>query len=357
MSASMGDRPQDGQKDRPLALLDPAPRTTGEIFTSSMLARLQDHVRIVEPSGASGPSGADDFYAEHLPTASYVIGQPALSTEMLGAAPHLKAIFNVESNFLQNMDYEVCFAQGIHVLTVSPVFARPVAELALGMALSLMRNLHGAHHDFLNGCERYGLDGNHDSRLLHGSSVGFIGFGDLGRAILALLAPFRCNIRIHDPWLSPDMLARDGLNSASLDEVLSSSDLIFTVAAVTDTNNGMLGADEFARMQRGARFLLLSRADVVDFSALQNACKQGHIIAGTDVFPNEPVASDDPVRTTPGLMFSAHSAGALDSALKEIGERVVADIELMNRGLPPGNCKRAERELVGRMMSRPVEVS
>ncbi len=339
--------------DRLVALLDPHPRTVEEIFRSSVHERLLDQVDVLVREGGD----ADAFYAQHLPSASYVIGQPALSADMLKRATRLKAIFNVESNFLQNMDYDTCFAKGVHVLTVSPVFARPVAELALGMALSLMRNLHGAHHDFLNAEERYGLEGNGDSRLLQRSSVGFIGFGDLGRAILSLLAPFHCDIRIHDPWISPEMLARDGLSSVSLDEVLKGCDLIFTVSAVTDTNKGMLGKEAFERMKAGTRFLLLSRADVVDFDALKDACRRGHIIAGTDVFPVEPVAADDPIRTTPGLMFSAHRAGALDSALKEIGERVVADIELMNRGLPPGNCKRAERELVGRMMSRPVASS
>lgn len=337
----------------PVALLDPAPRTAQEIFADSVLRDLESVVQLVP----RGDVDAESFYRAHLPRARYVIGQPALSTELLKKAPELRAVFNVEGNFLQNMDYATCFSQGIHVLNISPVFARPVAEQALGMTLSLMRNIHGAHQDFREGRERYGLEGNEQSRLLHGATVGFIGFGDLGRAILELLQPFRCDVRIHDPWLSPEALMRAGLLSASLDDVLSQSDVIYTVAAVTDTNGGMLGSAEFKRLKPGTCLLLLSRAGVVDFAALQRACASGHIAAATDVFPCEPVAADDPIRSTPGLLFSAHRAGALDSALKEIGERVLADVQLMNRDLPPANCKRAERELVHRMMSKPVKGS
>ena len=337
----------------PVALLDPSPRTVPEIFSDPMFERLASNVRIIE----RGDADAAGFYQEHLADARFVIGQPALDASLLESATSLKAIFNVEGNFLQNMDYAACATQGVHVLNISPVFARPVAELALGMTLSLMRGIHTAHHDFLNAQERYGLSGNRDSRLLHGATVGFIGFGDLGRAIASLLTPFSCALRIHDPWLSPDALAREGFECASLDEVLETSDVIYAVASVTDTNNGMLGADEFARMPDGARFLLLSRADIVDFAALREACSSGRVFAATDVFPDEPVSADDPLRTTPGVLFSAHRAGALHSALMEIGERVVADIELMNRGLPPANCKRAERELVARVHSRPVALS
>ncbi len=110
-------------------------------------------------------------------------------------------------------------------------------------------------------------------------------------------------------------------------------------------------------MRPGTMVILLSRADVVDIDALMNACANGHIAAATDVFPEEPLAVDHPLRTTPNLILSAHRAGALQSALHEIGERVVADLMLLSRGLPPQNCKRAEIELVGMMQSKPVEFS
>ncbi len=98
------------------------------------------------------------------------------------------------------------------------------------------------------------------------------------------------------------------------------------LAAATRDNRHLIGAAELARMTPGSKLVLLSRADVVDFRALQNATASGRIEAAIDVFPEEPVASDDPIRGTAGILLSAHRAGGLDSALKTIGAMVVDDL-------------------------------
>ena len=107
-------------------------------------------------------------------------------------------------------------------------------------------------------------------------------------------------------------------------------------------------------MRPGAAFILLSRAAVVDFPALIEAVRSGHIRAASDVFPEEPLPPDHPVRTLPGFLRSAHRAGALDIAFKRMGDMVLEDMALLDRGLPPLRCKRAERETVSRMRSKPV---
>ena len=84
------------------------------------------------------------------------------------------------------------------------------------------------------------------------------------------------------------------------------------------------------------------------------AVESGHILAASDVFPEEPLAKDHPVRRLPHFLRSAHRAGALDIAFKRMGDMVLEDMALMDRGLPPIRGKRAERETVRRMRSRPV---
>jgi phosphoglycerate dehydrogenase-like enzyme len=334
-------------------LLDPSPRTATEILSESTYKKLFDCFDVVE----RGDQSVCDFYHRHIPDAHFIVGQPALSTQDIDRASHLKGIVNVEGNFLQNMDYQACFRRNIHVLTISPVFAQPVAELALGLALSLARDIPTAHQAFVDGKELYGLEGNRHARTLKGCNLGFVGFGDLGRAILQTFSGLSPDVRIYDPWLSAEVLAREGLNSCSLHDVLTQSDVVCVVASVTDQTVGMLGKAEFQMMQSGALLLLLSRAEVVDLDAMMAACRSGHIRAATDVFPNEPMPLSHPIRKTPNMILSAHRAGALDSALLEIGDRAVADLQLMSQGFPPQNCKRAEPELVGHMQSKPVTQS
>ena len=142
-----------------------------------------------------------------------------------------------------------------------------------------------------------------------------------------------------------------------LDTLLARSETLFVTAAVTSENQGFLGAEAFARMPQGAALILLSRAAVVDFPALMDAVRSGHIMAASDVFPEEPLPLDHPVRSLPGFLLSAHRAGALDIAFTRMGEMVMEDLALLDRGLPPQVCKRAERETVARFRSKPVVVN
>ncbi|CAH2397541.1 hydroxyacid dehydrogenase [Mesorhizobium ventifaucium] len=335
----------------PLVISAPEPRTLDLIFTPEALARFRARYRIVETS----PEGVVGLPHDVLAEARYIVGQPPIAPETLERMTALRCVFNVESNLINNMPYETLFSRGIHVVTTGLVFAEPVAELGLAMALNLARDIVDADLAFRQGKELWGGDGNRTARLLFGADVGIIGFGDLGRALNRLLSGFRTRTKVFDPWLPPSILIENGVEPASLDTVLSSSDFVFVVASVTSENQGFLGPEAFARMRKGAAFILLSRAGVVDFPALMDAVRSGHIVAASDVFPQEPLAQDHPVRTLPGFLRSAHRAGALDIAFKRMGDMVLEDMDLIDRGLPPMRSKRAERETVSRMRSKPVD--
>ena len=335
---------------RPLVLSCPLPRSLELIFTPRKLEALRVAYRVVETSDEALASLSDDVLAE----AKYIIGQPPLSSATLGRLKSLRCIFNVESNLLNNMPYDEVFAHGIHVVTTGAVFAEPVAEIGLGFALALARNIVDADVAFGSGTELWGGDGNSTARLLSGSEIGIVGFGDLGKALNKLLSGFRAKIKIYDPWLPHSFIREHGAVSATLNEVLATSDTVFVVAAVTSENQKFLGADAFASMRKGAAFVLLSRAEVVDFAALMDAVESGHIVAASDVFPEEPLALDHRVRKLRGFIRSAHRAGALDIAFKRMGDMVLEDMALLEKGLPPLRCKRAERETVARMRSKPV---
>ena len=337
----------------PLVISAPEPRTLDLIFTPAAEAELRRTYRLVEADSENIAGLGDDVLAE----TRYILGQPPLSAQTLARMPKLRSILNVESNLLNNMPYEILFSRGIHVVTTGQVFAEPVAELGLAMALNLARGVIDADVAFRDGQELWGGEGNQSARLLSGSEIGIVGFGDLGRALNRVLSGFRAKIRVFDPWLPPSMLREVGVEPASLSEVLAMSDFVFVVASVTSENKGFLGSEAFASMRKGAAFILLSRADVVDFPALMAAVASGHIVAASDVYPEEPLPLDHPVRTLKGFVRSAHRAGALDSAFKKMGDMVLEDMALMDRGLPPMRCKRAERETVSRMRSKPVSVN
>ena len=190
-----------------------------------------------------------------------------------------------------------------------------------------------------------------------GAPVGLIGFGDLGKQLRELIRPFKNEVRVFDPWLPSEIITRLDCTPSSLDDVLKLSRVVFVFASVTSENQGFIGAREFGLMQPGSAFLLMSRAAVVDFPAMIEAAKSGHIKVATDVFPDEPVAADDPVRQVPNMLLSSHRTGGTRDAFYQIGAMAVADAELIMKGLPPQLCRRADPATASKMRSKPVSAA
>ncbi len=339
---------------KPLALVDPAPRTLDLIFSQEDLVRLESLVDTVVWKEGRMP---DEEVEKHLGKATFIIGQTDLPRGRLERAPKLRAVINVEGNFQPNVDYEHCFQRGIHVLGTGVVFGQAVAEMALGMALDLARGISEHDRLFRNGLETYGRPSNAGSFLLAGADLGLIGFGNIGRALLPLLAPFGGRVRVYDPWLPERYLESFGLIPGSLEEVLGSSHVVFVLAGATEENHGMLNAKRLGLMPDGACLVLISRAALADFDGLTEVLGKGSIRAAIDVFPEEPFAADHPLRRLDNVILSAHRAGSLMPVYKLMGEMVADDIGQMLRGLPPVRLQRAERETVARMRSKPVKMS
>jgi phosphoglycerate dehydrogenase-like enzyme len=330
-------------------LLDPFPRRLDRIFDAATRRRLERLGRVRWHDG----SPADPAHLDALlPEAIALIGQSPLPKERLDRAPHLRAVFNVESNFLPNVDYAECHRRGIPVLSTAPVYARPVAEMVLGMAISLARRMHEA--DAAVRARREFKGDNHDSFLLHGKTLALVGHGNLGRALVPLLRPFTREILIHDPWIHPAALREQDLIPATLDECFERARVVFLLAANTSENTGRIGAAQFARMQPGSVVILASRAELVDFPALLAAARSGHIRAGIDVWPVEPIPTDEPGREVPNTLLQAHRCGSVPEIQPLIGEMVVDDLESILAGLPPQRCQPARLETIAKLRSKPV---
>ena len=221
---------------------------------------------------------------------------------------------------MNNMDYQYCFKKGIYVIATSPVFSKPVAEIALGMTLSLLRNIHNAHLDFIKGKEKYGLESNHKASLLSGKKIGLIGFGDLAKSLYPLLLPFSKDINVYDPWIPKLNIQKLGFKSISLNKMFESCEVIYVLATVTTKNkhfidkktrvgpdiSASMTGDEFKSLQHGANQIFLAKGDykgpikeeksTIDFAfaslvATKNI-KKGEILTKRNIFPRRPGTGD-----------------------------------------------------------------
>jgi phosphoglycerate dehydrogenase-like enzyme len=337
---------------RPLILLDPYPRPIDLIFDAATKARLEQLGDVVWHDGSPAHDSHIDRY---LPQAVALIGQSALPKERLDRAPKLKAVFNVESNFLPNVDYLECHHRGIPVLSTAPVFAKPVAEMALGMALASSRRIHEADAAIRAEKESlYGEADSHDSFLLTGKTVSLVGFGNLGRALLPLIKAFGGDVLVHGPWIHPAVLREAGVTPAPLDECFRRSSVVFLLAATTTENTGKIDRSFLDQMPRGGIVVLVSRAGIVNFDDLLEAAASGRIRAAIDVWPDEPIPAGHRARSTPNTLLQAHRAGNIPEIWPWMGQMVVDDLEQVLKGLPPQRCQRAQWETVARLRSKPV---
>ncbi len=336
----------------PLILLDPFPRQLDVIFSPEDKLRLERLGRVL---WHDGPLLQDAIVEENLANLIAIIGQTPMPLSRLDQAPNLRVIANVEGNFLPNIDYQECHRRGIYVLTTSPVFSQSVAEMALGFALSAIRRIVDADTAVRHGNESlYGDEDNYNSFLLKGKTIGLLGCGNIGRALLSLLRPFSQDLLVHDPWIHANVLRALDVEPVGFDELFQRSRVVFILAATTSENQGAVGIKQFAEMQAGSVVVLASRAGVVDFDALLDSAASNHIRAAIDVFPLEPIPPDHRARRTPNTVLSAHRAGNVPEIFTGMGQMVVDDLELIMKGLPPQRCQRANIETVGRLRSKPA---
>ena len=198
------------------------------------------------------------------------------------------------------------------------------------------------YNNFLKSEEKYGIKGNGNAYSLFNSNVGFIGFGNLAKNLLPLLKPFNCNISVYDPWLSKEYLESQGVNSVSLEKLLSTNKFIFILAGVTSVNAGFINKEKLKFIEKDSSVILVSRAEVLDFDEFINLAEKNKFRAAVDVFPEEPVPSDALFRKESNILFTSHVAGAMHFSYKNIREMMMDDIRQILKGMPPTRLQRAE---------------
>lgn len=319
------------------------------VYTGDTVAALEQLGEVVSHFG-SRASGS--LVEEILPRVAIIIGQTDMPKERFDRAPNLRAILNVKANWEPNIDYAEAQARGIHVLSAAPAMAPAVAEFCLGQAIALSRGLTEGDRLFRSGKEAYGINGARSHYGLLETTVGLIGYGNLGRRLVPLLRPFGGRILAHDPWLSDAYLRAQNLEPASLDHLLSQARVIFVLAGVTTENEGFLDREKLALIQADSSIVLASRAEVVDFPVLVDMAVSGRLRVAIDVFPEEPVAADDPIRHSDKILFTAHLAGALKASYARIRAAMIDDTAQILKGMQPMHMQRADPRAAAMARSR-----
>lgn len=304
-------------------------------------------------SDIRAPIPLDDGIALSEVEALVIEAQP-VTTEILEALPRLRLLGCLRSEPV-NVDLEAATRRGIPVVHTPARNRESVADFVLGLMLSVTRHIAASHHLVVSGAlteppEVVAARGFRKDVIWRPSDpeqpipydifrgpelaslvLGLVGFGAIGRRVCNRARALGMRVLAHDPSMSDTEIAEHDAEPRELAALLAESDIVSLHARATGPP--ILGRAELAAMKRGAFLINTSRANQVDYSALTQALRDGQLGgAGLDVFPEEPIAADDPLLELPNVTLTPHLAGASTNVIEHQSAIFVEGLRVLAHG-------------------------
>lgn len=217
------------------------------------------------------------------------------------------------------IDLPACAERGVAVFNAPYSNTRSVVEMAVGLAIMLLRGVFPKAVGMREG--RWDKSAA-DSREVRGKTLGVVGYGAIGSQLSVVAEALGMSVIYHD--LRETLAMGNARKARSLDELLGTSDVVSLHVDGRPENRDLINADALRRMKPRAVLLNLSRGQVVDLAALEAALRGGRLLgAALDVFPEEPRSSDEPFRSglaeLPNVILTPHVGGSTEEAQAAIG--------------------------------------
>lgn len=231
-------------------------------------------------SAASALRGAE--LADFLHDATIIVAmreRTALSAPLLESLPQLGLVITTGmANSVVDVPAHIGFS-GTRTLP------QPVVELTWALILGVSRHLPTEVHNAREGQWQRTI-----GHLLHGKRLGVVGLGKSGTQVARIAQAFGMSVAAWSPRLTPERAEAAGVDYVSREELFRSSDVVSVHMKLHPTTVGLVNREDIGRMGKDSVFVNTARAELVDYVALEQALRDGHIrAAGLDVFADEPV--------------------------------------------------------------------
>jgi len=238
---------------------------------------------------------------EHLQGVTGVIaGTEKLTREILSGLPDLRVISRVGTG-IDNVDLDAARELNIAVRNTPNAHVDAVAELTIAGILSLKRDLVRSHASIVGGGFQKPM-----GSLLQRTTIGFVGFGKVARAVARLLGPWNITVLAHDPVQVDEPGVR--AEYVSLDELLTRSDIVSLHIPGGKANHRLIGAEQIARMRKDAMLVNTARGGLIDEAALLAHLREHpKASAFLDCFEQEPYKGE--LSKLENVLLTAHIGG------------------------------------------------
>ncbi len=251
-----------------------------------------------------------------------ICGDDRITQRVLDAANRLKVISKWGTG-IDSIDSEEARRRGIPVYRTPNAFSEPVADTVLGYILTFARKLPWMDRDIRQGnWEKPSLVS------LRECVLGVIGVGDCGKAVVRRAIAFGMRVMGNDPVQPPDdFLSETGIEMVSLEELLNHADFVSLNPDLNPTSYHLINKQRLELMRPGAYLVNASRGPVVEEPALVQALQAGQIAgAALDVFEDEPLPPDSPLRSMQNCLLAPHNANSSPEAWQRVHENTVKNL-------------------------------
>ncbi len=229
---------------------------------------------------------------------------------------------------LDNIDVDVATEQGIVVTNVPAYCMDEVSDHAMGLLLACARKIPRFDQAVRNGTWDQNIGP--EMHRIRGKTLGIVGFGRIGQAIIPKAKAFGLAINVCSPRTDPKRIQQHGAQKVSFQELLTTSDFITIHAPLTQETEYMFSDAEFRAMKPTAFLINTARGGIVDTRALTTALRNGDIAgAGLDVLETEPPEPDTELLTLENAVVTPHAAFVSEDAILELevtAARCVAEV-------------------------------
>ena len=277
-----------------------------------------------DPSLVDRPQEIGALLADAL--ALIVRNRTQVDATLLDAAPQLKVVGRLGVG-LDNIDLEACERRGVAVCPATGAGTVSVAEYVIATLLVLLRG--GTYR-----CTESVIAGEWPrtavvGRDAAGKCLGLVGFGAIARAVAERARALNMTVAAYDPFVPSDDIARQGVESRALTDLLASADVISLHVPLTVETRHLIDEASIATLKPGAIVINAARGGIIDELAVVDALRQGRLGgAALDVFEAEPLSAASATRfaDVPNLILTPHVAGITDEANRRTGVITVANV-------------------------------
>jgi D-3-phosphoglycerate dehydrogenase len=260
----------------------------------------------------------------------YIAGLDDIDRKALSSADDLRVIARYGVG-VDAVDLQAARERGIVVTNTPGANSGSVAELAVGLMISLLRDISGAAQATQSGewPRMRGLS-------LEGKVVGLVGFGAIGKQVARRLSGFGCRMVIFDPIVDQEQGAAAGVELLTLEELIRIADVLSLHCPLTEQTRGLVDAAFLEKMKPGSYLVNTARGELVDEEALYAALQSGKLSgAALDVFSRQPPGSDHPLLGLAQVLATPHMGAHTDGATSAMGWAALNDCLAVLRGDQP----------------------